>query len=544
MTVLSSVQRDLASRDVWSIRSSARTSAGAAPAPPAGLAAATCCLRCRATWPTTSCGSARAGSANAAARRRTTAASCRSPPRAACRWPRCSRCRALPWRAMAGRLATAPTSEAKPPRRDRGAAAWRSLQRALGISADGVFGPQTERALKRWQRSHGLVADGIAGPATRRALGIGAGPVLKRSGRRARARSRAGKSRRSRGGGVSALQRSARRARRRRVRLPDRAGAQALAAPARADAPTAWRAPPRAAPSAWAPARCCERGGRAGGSRRQRLGHRAASRRRREPDRLQALQVRRRARLVPRLGLRLLRLGVLRAPRRRPAGPPARLGRVHQLRAPRTRQAHHDLRELRPRLHGRQRPPLRHQRPPHQRIALDSRQRARRATWPATPRASSSPKRSSGRARLRRPLRSQPQRPAAPGQPAHRPAGLAVRPLAGRALPAANRGPRSSALPTRARARADRRPARDRHRLGRRARTPVRAAPSATGRRSTQLREDGASIRAGAREPRSARPSEAPHGPAARGRLPGHLPRASPAHSARSASAWPRGRPR
>ena len=85
----------------------------------------------------------------------------------------------------------------------------RALQRKVGVAADGVFGPATERALKRWQRRHGLVADGIAGPQTRSAMGLGAGPVLKRrhhsSGGR---RSRAGRSHRSsRGGGVRSLQR-------------------------------------------------------------------------------------------------------------------------------------------------------------------------------------------------------------------------------------------------------------------------------------------------------------------------------------------------
>ena len=42
----------------------------------------------------------------------------------------------------------------------------KAMQAALGIGADGVFGPGTERALKAWQRENGLVADGIAGPAT------------------------------------------------------------------------------------------------------------------------------------------------------------------------------------------------------------------------------------------------------------------------------------------------------------------------------------------------------------------------------------------
>ena len=40
------------------------------------------------------------------------------------------------------------------------------MQEALGITADGDFGPGTERALKAWQTANGLVADGIAGPAT------------------------------------------------------------------------------------------------------------------------------------------------------------------------------------------------------------------------------------------------------------------------------------------------------------------------------------------------------------------------------------------
>ena len=85
----------------------------------------------------------------------------------------------------------------------------RALQRKVGVAADGIFGPATERALKRWQRRHGLVADGIAGPQTRAAMGLGAGPILKRrhSGS-TRRRSHAGRSHRShRAGGVRALQR-------------------------------------------------------------------------------------------------------------------------------------------------------------------------------------------------------------------------------------------------------------------------------------------------------------------------------------------------
>src|SRR6185436_8321524 len=63
------------------------------------------------------------------------------------------------------------SSEVIVKRGDRGSAV-RSIQRQLGISADGVFGPMTERAVKRFQRRHDLVPDGIVGPLTRGALGL------------------------------------------------------------------------------------------------------------------------------------------------------------------------------------------------------------------------------------------------------------------------------------------------------------------------------------------------------------------------------------
>jgi len=40
------------------------------------------------------------------------------------------------------------------------------MQEALGLGADGIFGPGTERSLKAWQLSQGLEADGVAGAKT------------------------------------------------------------------------------------------------------------------------------------------------------------------------------------------------------------------------------------------------------------------------------------------------------------------------------------------------------------------------------------------
>ncbi|MEO1026506.1 MAG: peptidoglycan-binding protein [Pseudomonadota bacterium] len=46
------------------------------------------------------------------------------------------------------------------------------LQTKLGITADGDFGPGTEKAVRDFQASVGLAVDGIAGPDTFTALGL------------------------------------------------------------------------------------------------------------------------------------------------------------------------------------------------------------------------------------------------------------------------------------------------------------------------------------------------------------------------------------
>jgi putative chitinase len=48
----------------------------------------------------------------------------------------------------------------------------KKLQEKLGITADGNFGPGTERAVRAWQTNNKLTVDGIAGPAMLERLGI------------------------------------------------------------------------------------------------------------------------------------------------------------------------------------------------------------------------------------------------------------------------------------------------------------------------------------------------------------------------------------
>jgi peptidoglycan hydrolase-like protein with peptidoglycan-binding domain len=74
--------------------------------------------------------------------------------------------------AAGGALAQDQSGGATPPAASQ-TASVAQIQSALGIAADGIAGPQTRRALKRFQRAHGLTPDGLAGPATVAALGLG-----------------------------------------------------------------------------------------------------------------------------------------------------------------------------------------------------------------------------------------------------------------------------------------------------------------------------------------------------------------------------------
>ena len=46
------------------------------------------------------------------------------------------------------------------------------LQEKLGVTADGIFGPGTEKALRDYQSANGLGVDGIAGPETFSHMGL------------------------------------------------------------------------------------------------------------------------------------------------------------------------------------------------------------------------------------------------------------------------------------------------------------------------------------------------------------------------------------
>lgn len=65
-----------------------------------------------------------------------------------------------------------PSVEYKTVRRKSRGLWVRKLQHALKLHVDGIFGKQTEKALKAWQTENGLEPDGIAGRVTYRSLGL------------------------------------------------------------------------------------------------------------------------------------------------------------------------------------------------------------------------------------------------------------------------------------------------------------------------------------------------------------------------------------
>jgi peptidoglycan hydrolase-like protein with peptidoglycan-binding domain len=77
--------------------------------------------------------------------------------------------------AAGGALAQGSTTGGTPAPATSQKVSVKAVQRALGIPADGIAGPQTRRAIKAFQRAHGLTVDGIAGPATLAALGLTGG---------------------------------------------------------------------------------------------------------------------------------------------------------------------------------------------------------------------------------------------------------------------------------------------------------------------------------------------------------------------------------
>jgi peptidoglycan hydrolase-like protein with peptidoglycan-binding domain len=79
--------------------------------------------------------------------------------------------------AATGALAAPASKPSAAPASAVAAAGVKAAQAKLGITADGIAGPQTRRAIKRFQRTHGLTVDGVIGPATLGALGISATPA-------------------------------------------------------------------------------------------------------------------------------------------------------------------------------------------------------------------------------------------------------------------------------------------------------------------------------------------------------------------------------
>ena len=94
--------------------------------------------------------------------------------------------------APVGSPAAGGTAQAAPSSADIAA-----VQKALGLPADGNFGPQTTRAVKAFQKAHHLQADGVVGPTTRAALGLAAGATVGKTGATATSKSTTARTARS-----------------------------------------------------------------------------------------------------------------------------------------------------------------------------------------------------------------------------------------------------------------------------------------------------------------------------------------------------------
>jgi peptidoglycan hydrolase-like protein with peptidoglycan-binding domain len=56
-----------------------------------------------------------------------------------------------------------------------------AVQQALGVEADGVYGPLTKAAVTKYQRRKGLTVDGVVGPETLGSLGLSGAKVVNAS---------------------------------------------------------------------------------------------------------------------------------------------------------------------------------------------------------------------------------------------------------------------------------------------------------------------------------------------------------------------------
>ena len=302
----------------------------------------------------------------------------------------------------------------------------RALQRTLNaagirVKVDGQFGSATVRAVKRFQRAAQLTPSGVVGRKTLAALtqveaGAGAGGSsgydLARSTTKSKASlgSRVPLKRGMRGQDIRVLQDFLHQAPATTVSVDGDFGSehadggQGASSRRSRDRSTASWTPPTSTPCAPAAATGAAAGAGAGARRSRRAGHarprrprhRARGRagagqadhRRRQPDRQQALQVRRRPRASwedtgydcsGSVSYALHGAGLLEQA--------AVVGRLRRLGRLRARPVGHDLRPLGPHVHGRRRPALRHQRP-ERRTTPAGRPRCARppATQSVTPR--------------------------------------------------------------------------------------------------------------------------------------------------------------